>query len=77
MGKRPATIVGLSLALAMVLAAPVHRAALKAHGKYVGTVVYGGEKVFPDNSVTSINLGGATCWFDVLGISTLYLTFDV
>ncbi|MGB4380292.1 MAG: hypothetical protein WBJ72_02325 [Bacillota bacterium] len=76
MGKRPAAIVGLILALAIVLATPVHGATFKAHGKYVGTVVYDGEKVFPDNSVTSINLGGATCGFDVLGMSTLYLTFD-
>ena len=55
MGKRPATIVGLILALAIVLATPVHGATFKAHGKYVGTVVYDGEKVFPDNSVTSVS----------------------
>ncbi len=66
----------IALMLAAVVAIPVYGATLKVEGKYVGTVIYDGEAAFPSGSITSISPGGITKGVDLLGMSTLYLTFD-
>ncbi len=65
-----------ALVLAAVVATPVYGATLKVEGKYVGTVTYDGEAAFPTDPVASISPGGITNGIDLLGMSTLYLTFD-
>ncbi len=68
--------VSATLILVVVVAAPVYGSMLEVSGKYVGSLMYDGEAADQADSVTSINPGGTTKCADLLGMSTLYLTFD-
>ncbi len=52
------------------MAVPAFGAELEVSGKYVGEIEYN------RTLVKSINAGGKTEGFDLLGMSTLYLTLD-
>ncbi|MGB3843520.1 MAG: hypothetical protein WBL71_05315 [Bacillota bacterium] len=67
---RRSIVVVLTLLLVAVLAVPAFGAELEVSGKYVGEIEYN------RTLVNSINAGGETEGFDLLGMSTLYLTLD-
>jgi hypothetical protein len=67
---RRSIVVVLTLLLVAVLAVPAFGAELEVSGKYVGEIEY------DRTLVNSINAGGKTEGFDLLGMSTLYLTLD-
>ena len=67
---RRSIVVVLTLLLVAVLAVPAFGAELEVSGKYVGEIEY------DRTLVKSINAGGETEGFDLLGMSTLYLTLD-
>ncbi|MGB4380486.1 MAG: hypothetical protein WBJ72_03330, partial [Bacillota bacterium] len=67
---RRSIVVVLTLLLVAVLAVPAFGAELEVSGKYVGEIEYN------RTLVNSINAGGETKGFDLLGMSTLYLTLD-
>ncbi|MGB4634018.1 MAG: hypothetical protein WBI61_07610, partial [Bacillota bacterium] len=67
---RRSIVVVLTLLLVAVLAVPAFGAELEVSGKYVGEIKYN------RTLVKSINAGGETDGFDLLGMSTLYLTLD-
>ncbi|MFY9187481.1 MAG: hypothetical protein WAP01_08110 [Bacillota bacterium] len=67
---RRSIVVVLTLLLVAVLAVPAFGAELEVSGKYVGEIKYN------RTLVKSINAGGETEGFDLLGMSTLYLTLD-
>ena len=67
---RRSIVVVLTLLLVAVLAVPAFGAELEVSGKYVGEIEYN------RTLVKSINAGGETEGFDLLGMSTLYLTLD-
>ncbi|MFY9536096.1 MAG: hypothetical protein WAQ73_05800 [Bacillota bacterium] len=67
---RRSIVVVLTLLLVAVLAVPAFGAELEVSGKYVGEIEYN------RTLVKSINAGGETDGFDLLGMSTLYLTLD-
>ncbi|MFY9454406.1 MAG: hypothetical protein WAS29_02615, partial [Bacillota bacterium] len=68
---RRSIVVVLTLLLVAVLAVPAFGAELEVSGKYVGEIEYN------RTLVNSINADGVeTPGFDLLGMSTLYLTLD-
>ncbi|HOB88554.1 MAG TPA: hypothetical protein PKJ57_03215, partial [Bacillota bacterium] len=68
---RRSIVVVLTLLLVAVLAVPAFGAELEVSGKYVGEIEYN------RTLVNSINADGVkTEGFDLLGMSTLYLTLD-